>query len=454
MLLFVITGVLLCSQQSASQLVSCYMEFDYQTGQCSRFLSAEVEQSDCCLNPAYGFINEAGKCQSCGSAQWSAWSSWSSCTVSCLEGVRQRRRTCYGIGECDGKERLQTAPCSELECCPVEGGWSEWSPWQPCSVTCESGVKVRQRSCSNPPPICGGGCEGRSTETYACYTNMVCPTHGSWSSWGSWSSCSNSCKMEGSQKLPIKHRSQTCSNPPPSSNPPGKDCPGPGVETVECPELPFCPVDGSWGSWRSSGGCSVTCGLGLRPQTRECNNPAPKHGGMPCPGEETKHQVCNTHQHCPIDGRWSEWSAWSDCVRHGRKIECKKLPGMQRRTRTCEGREYEGRFCDGDIVQNQACYNVRRCRLEKGNWAEWSPWGFCHPPCGSNAEKTRTKVCNSPFPTDYPMLVGLNKDEPTAMTTENTDFAVPITFNTTGRYSTGLKLCCISKRICFIGVSA
>ncbi|RXM97763.1 Properdin [Acipenser ruthenus] len=281
------------------------MEFDYQTGQCSRFLSAEVEQSDCCLNPAYGFINEAGKCQSCGSAQWSAWSSWSSCTVSCLEGVRQRRRTCYGIGECDGKERLQTAPCIELECCPA---------------------------------------------------------HGSWSSWGSWSSCSSSCKMEGSQKLPVKHRSQICSNPPPSSDPPGKHCPGPGVETVECPELPFCPVDGSWGSWRSSGGCSVTCGLGLRQQTRECNNPAPKHGGMPCPGEETQHQVCNTHQHCPIDGRWSEWSAWSDCVRHGRKIECKKLPGMQRRTRTCEGREYEGQFCDGDIVQNQACYNVRRCR--------------------------------------------------------------------------------------------
>ncbi|MGH0169748.1 UNVERIFIED_CONTAM: hypothetical protein FKN15_057414, partial [Acipenser sinensis] len=185
-----------------------------------------------------------------------------------------------------------------------EGDWSEWSPWQPCSVTCESGVKVRQRSCSNPPPICGGGCEGRSTETYACYTNMVCPTHGSWSSWGSWSSCSSSCKTEGSQKLPIKNRTKTCSNPPPSSNPPGRDCPGPAVETVECPELPFCPVD----------------------------------------------------------GRWSEWSAWSDCARHGRRIECKKLPGIQRRTRTCEGREYEGQFCEGDIVQNQACYNVRRCR--------------------------------------------------------------------------------------------
>ena len=33
---------------------------------------------------------------------------------------------------------------------PVNGGWSPWSDWTPCSRSCERGVTFRMRSCTSP----------------------------------------------------------------------------------------------------------------------------------------------------------------------------------------------------------------------------------------------------------------------------------------------------------------
>ena len=38
----------------------------------------------------------------------------------------------------------------------VDGNWSEWGEWEPCSVTCGGGEQFRGRTCTNPPPAFGG----------------------------------------------------------------------------------------------------------------------------------------------------------------------------------------------------------------------------------------------------------------------------------------------------------
>ena len=37
-----------------------------------------------------------------------------------------------------------------------DGGYSEWSSWSQCSVTCGDGRRSHSRSCTNPPPSPGG----------------------------------------------------------------------------------------------------------------------------------------------------------------------------------------------------------------------------------------------------------------------------------------------------------
>ena len=51
----------------------------------------------------------------------------------------------------------------------VDGGFSKWTPFSACSVTCGSGAKVRTRTCTNPPRQWKGkDCVGPRQEPMAC----------------------------------------------------------------------------------------------------------------------------------------------------------------------------------------------------------------------------------------------------------------------------------------------
>ena len=51
----------------------------------------------------------------------------------------------------------------------VNGSWSQWSPWQPCSVTCGGGNRTRSRTCSNSTQKWNGKeCYGRNISTERC----------------------------------------------------------------------------------------------------------------------------------------------------------------------------------------------------------------------------------------------------------------------------------------------
>ncbi|XP_059378809.1 properdin-like isoform X3 [Carassius carassius] len=351
----IVLGIVLLGiyvQQSVSQKVECFSSFTLSSGKCGNLLG-EVEKEDCCLNPSYGFKEADGVCRSCGyinsNATWSEWSPWGECSVSCSEGVSQRRRSCHGIGNCPDPENLgkvQTKPCVKKDCCPVEGGWSEWGKWQLCSVTCGDGIKKRRRTCSEPISQCGGSCSGAEEEITLCSTKIICPTHGGWSSWGSWGPCPVTCFYEG--RIPQKEfRKRTCTNPTSSTIPRGNACEGSDTDSRPCSGLPFCPVDGNWGSWAGHTPCSVTCGVGQQTQRRICDSPKPAHGGKQCRGEEQQTGICIIPVNCPINGTWSEWGEWSNC----------KSPFV------------------------------------KGVLSEWSEWSNCTPDCGPNSTKIREIKC-------------------------------------------------------------
>lgn len=59
----------------------------------------------------------------------------------------------------------------------VNGGWSNWSSYSHCSVSCGGGNQTRTRSCTNPAPSHGGHiCVGKSVETATC-NDHGCPSN-------------------------------------------------------------------------------------------------------------------------------------------------------------------------------------------------------------------------------------------------------------------------------------
>jgi hypothetical protein len=53
--------------------------------------------------------------------------------------------------------------------CKVDGGWSAWSDFGACSVSCGAGVKYSTRMCNNPRAEHGGKeCEGNSQKKTKC----------------------------------------------------------------------------------------------------------------------------------------------------------------------------------------------------------------------------------------------------------------------------------------------
>ncbi|XP_063408764.1 SCO-spondin-like [Mytilus trossulus] len=348
-----------------------------------------------CTNPSPG--NNGTVCQgsntetiSCTTAQcpvnggWTEWSIWSDCPETCDDEDLTRTRSCTNPSPenngtvCQGNT-TETISCHTANC-PVNGGWTEWSVWSDCPKTCGDEDLIRTRSCSNPSPENNGTvCQGSNTETIPC-TTAQCPVNGGWTEWSVWSDCPDTC---GDEDL---IRTRSCTNPSPENN--GTVCQGHDSETIPC-YTANCPVNGGWTEWSVWSDCPETCGNEDLIRTRSCTNPSPENNGTVCQGSNTETISCTTAQ-CPVNGGWTEWSAWSDCP-----DTCNDEDLIRTRSCTNPSPENNGTVCQGHDSETIPCYTAN-CPVN-GGWTEWSVWSDCPETCG-NEDLIRTRSCTNPSP--------------------------------------------------------
>ncbi|XP_074648479.1 A disintegrin and metalloproteinase with thrombospondin motifs 6-like isoform X2 [Tubulanus polymorphus] len=107
---------------------------------------------------------------------------WSKCSIKGMkEFLRSEKSTCLDTRVPKKPKKSSNLirlswPIRKVIRCPADGGWSKWSDFGPCSRMCGAGVKISNRSCTNPPPGPGGRiCIGASFRVKYCY-EQACPT--------------------------------------------------------------------------------------------------------------------------------------------------------------------------------------------------------------------------------------------------------------------------------------
>ncbi|XP_063686446.1 hemicentin-1-like [Bolinopsis microptera] len=279
----------------------------------------------------------------------------------------------------------------------VDGNWSEFSAWSECSASCGGGVTERSRTCDNPAPGEGGNdCEGSAAESEGC-NNIPCVVVPDPVN-GGWSEWTTFTECSAPCGLGITIRARSCSNPAPAFG--GQNCEGDSSEEIECDAGP-CPVDGNWSDYSAWSECSASCGGGVMERSRNCDSPAPENGGNPCDGEAADNQACNPDP-CHVDGQWSEWGDYGEC-----SVECGT--GFTQRERSCDSpaAAYGGQECIGDAVNPKTKKCKGRCRPgpNDGNWSEFTEWSKCSRQCGGGVMK-RSRKCDNPKPKHGGRLCG------------------------------------------------
>jgi len=319
--------------------------------------------------PGYKIVHATCNINPCPiNGGWTAFGPWLSCSKPCGGGVQKKVRECtnpapkHGGKSCAGADSA-TQACNTHHC-PIDGGWTKWGMWRPCSKTCGGGRTYRLRFCRNPSPKYGGErCPGAPIQAKQCGT-IFCPVDGNWNSFGAYESCSASCG--GGTQLSRRY----CNNPTPKYN--GKSCGGSATRSKKC-NTHHCPIDGKYSAWSQFTPCSFSCGGGTQKRHRECT--PPRYGGKPCSvlGGPTDVRECNT-QLCPVK-QYHTAHACQDTVG---KLSCKKgngkihiLDGMFGRTKRwiCGNVDWWNYNCrlphgKGTVQVSEICEGKQECEVQ------------------------------------------------------------------------------------------
>lgn len=315
---------------------------------------------------------------------WEEWSQWSECSTSCGDGQQSRsrdlaREPSQGGLACEAQDKVVVRACKTLVCDDgsINGKWTEWTMWSPCSATCASGVTMRSRQvevmASGPngkPPY------GDFVDTAFCNDNVRCQGDRDcvFTEWIEWGGCSLQCNGITERTRDIAQYGREN----------GAGCLGALKQGKPCNSLQNCPEDGGavkpvdcvMGQWSAWSVCTATCGGGAATRARMMVK-AGSDGGKDCDGELEQAQDCgriSCSAGVMVDCRFGDWQEWGACDRCG---------GQSLRLRNILAYPLNGgQECNtSSIIDTRPCPNA--CAGEGiCSFQAWGPWGPCTATCG------------------------------------------------------------------------
>ncbi|KAK6058127.1 thrombospondin type 1 domain protein [Cooperia oncophora] len=193
-------------------------------------------------------------------------------------------------------------------------------------------------------------------------------------------------------------------------------------------------VHGGWSRWSTDDRCPVqhcqiSDSIAVRPQHRDCVNPAPNNGGLPCSGAAIRGILCSTH-HSSCQGFTREEYSNRICssIKHDPLKPDRQLTGegFEHATQPCkvwchlidsELIRNKGQFPDGNAMRSGTVLYKRHmpCELsiiligpysgeekeqrpclprlpECEMMTEWGEWAACESDCGQGQQK-RKRQC-------------------------------------------------------------
>uniref|UniRef100_A0A8C8IE07 SCO-spondin n=1 Tax=Oncorhynchus tshawytscha TaxID=74940 RepID=A0A8C8IE07_ONCTS len=317
----------------------------------------QVDCNNCsCADGLLSCTNQSCREASC---TWSSWSNWAPCSTSCGRGQRTRFRSLIPEREgavCQFEEvqhkSCDPGPCPPLcvhdnqeltvgdtwlqgECkqctctpegdycqdidCRVDGGWTPWSVWSDCPVTCGRGTQIRSRACINPPPRNNGtDCRGPERDAQGCHTP---PCLGN----------TDYCRSITNPTLTLFFRLYF----------------SPSLTSSLC-VCPECPMS-EWTEWSA-------CHCVSQRQQRHRAPLSPATKGQHCSSLDTQSRTCtldHCHDACVKPFQYSECGSPCEkqCALQGQKALC---AGIQECTPGC--------YCpQGLLQQNGTCVALEQC---------------------------------------------------------------------------------------------